>query len=369
MRSTYKVSSEVILSLSILMLFAVYNFTGLFLFLLLGMAVWVCAALFVPAERFFLVSVFLIPSISWLKAIGQGDALYGYVFLLFVIKYLCKKRIIKLPVIFIVHTMSVFVTTLLNKNWQLLPSLLRFLMFLIFIVNFYNTIISRDYKYRCLRLFSIGAVMNLLVGMIYASLNGTIYSGFFGGIRDDRNYFAAGLAAAVAISLYLVLHSEYKKQWLALTVLLFGGILTNSRTFLLAMSFCLMMVLLSMRKSKTIIRVFGLFTLTLLCVVLFWGEISPALNMLLRRFSEDNIATGNNRFTAWAYYLQRTFSSLESALFGSGYSKFYLASISKDIRIVEHNTFVQAISTLGLVGSVTLFFCFSRVFRTIAGGG
>ena len=94
--------------------------------------------------------------------------------------------------------------------------------------------------------------------------------------------------------------------------------------------------------------------------IVVYINYQDALFNLLARFGEDNVKTGNNRFDLWEYYIKQTLRSPISFMLGSG-------SIN-DNKLVEHNTVVQCIYQLGVIGFISLLGIIFKTFRKITKG-
>ena len=94
----------------------------------------------------------------------------------------------------------------------------------------------------------------------------------------------------------------------------------------------------------------------------------PMLETVLERFGGDDVSSANGRTDAWTYYVDLTLSTPIRFLFGNGFNSEYVDNTSSEIEIVEHNTFVQIFSTLGIVGSITLIVVYLSVFSQITKG-
>ena len=353
-------------SVLITALFGIYNILNIHALFLLGLFVMAISLLLCNDEELFLVTSFLIPNIMMIKESKSFFAIVSYYVLFINIKRLIKKRTLKIDVFVFFHFISVLITTILHFQLDVALSAIKTIVFLTYISSFFENpkSLGTQYKEKIIWYYILGLVANVLFGIaFYLYQDKTIFSNLFAGIRNDRNYFSAMLSFGIAISLAMVrLKKKRTGAYLVCTLFfLFFGFVSQSRTFLLSLFFSVVILLSFLRRERT------RKILLAIAVALFLGNIlygDKVVIPLLERFLDDDVLTGSGRTDSWKYFISLTFSSPLRGIFGNGFGGQYLT----DINFVEHNTYIQAISTVGTLGAILLLSMYisiySKLFRT-----
>ena len=358
-----KKTASIIVSVVVLSFFAFHNFYKANFFAIIGIIIWCSACFFLSIPNFFKFCILLVPSTSWLKFVNHPNAIFGYVFLLFALRYLfCRQKLHGFSLNIVLHAILVFITSMLYSDFSLLSSLIRFLIFIIIAADLFTINKSNEFKLDCLSCFCIGEFLNVIFGIMFSNKE-NLMSHYFGGFRDDRNYFAAVISVAIIVALYLIFYHRKNYLYCFLPIMLYAGLLSQSRTFVLSLIFSLIMVICSLCMKRSNYKVLILIALGLVLFILFYDNILSLLHSLGLRFEEENVATGNSRFEAWEYYIRIAVSTPVRFLVGSGRSTNYLTA---SFDIVEHNTFIQAFFTVGILGTITLIGCYAKLFRIIS---
>ena len=79
------------------------------------------------------------------------------------------------------------------------------------------------------------------------------------------------------------------------------------------------------------------------------------LDGIINRFNDDRATAGGGRIELWTYYLQQFSSSIKTILVGSKPSVMLYAE--RSVLDIEHNTFIQMIYELGIIGSLIYLVC------------
>ncbi|MBR2491337.1 MAG: O-antigen ligase family protein [Ruminiclostridium sp.] len=330
-----------------------------------GIAVMLASLLFCNTNQLVSVYAFLLPNIYLIKIPGNGAALVGYWMVLIALSavLLRHQRTVYggVFICLLIHLICILLSTFITGNTDFYSSLVR-----LFSMSFLAMclISSKDFSYEDLaEPFVHGCVVSVILSFAYnALLDGNIFGGYFSAINNDRNYFAVVTAFAIAVLLaYMYKHRQISILFsIELLILLASGILSNSRTFVILLSFSILLsvaIIAHLRGRKKILFIFAIIAI----VLLSWLLLSDSIALQLSRFNKDDIYTANGRFTVWKYYLDAVFSSGVTALFGCGNSLDQIALTH--ITVVEHNTIVQALFTLGILGSASLVFVFFELYR------
>lgn len=302
--------------------------------------------------------VMLVPNVMLVKYEGFGGALLGYVLLLFALRLVLleRKKITvdnRFAALVIAHLVIVGISVILNRNTSLVSSLARFLGMLIFALWIIGNCKGEEkLREKLLDAYVFGCVLNVISTFVFHHFAAEVLQlRFFAGINNDRNYFSAALAVGMQFAL-IRLYANRRidvKNCVYLLILLLGGIVSASRTFIVLCVFALVLFILTLmnlsdRKQLRIV-------LPLLALVAVGGLLSPVggkLLEVLRRFTGENVLSANKRTDEWVYYLGRAFSTPLGALFGAGSAARVIAA--GEYRLAEHSTYVQAIFETGLLG-------------------
>lgn len=356
----------------IISIFTLYNISSSTILLLMGIALILAALLIMHKSQFFYLIFILAPNVMAIKIADKDNALLGYVTIIFFLLLLLKNDLtFKRKVFFKLFFGSIFFLIPLLINEQSISFYIRILAFVLVLNIIYNSDREID-STKLLQYFILGNTLNVLSAVFYNIIKGSsIFSGAFAGIRDDRNYYAISCAIAISMLVFIISNSKRITPFYAinLIVLSFGGILSSSRTFLILFAVIMAFFVFAFFKSPSV-RLFILAVIVIFAIgkSTFLSEFMRSFDTLLERFNEDDVAGGNGRFEAWRVYLTYFFSSLKNIFFGCGTSTGYLNSSVLQIRSVEHNSVIQLIFTVGIIGTVGYLLIFSSMISIIISG-
>ena len=359
--------------ITVFFIFFIYNLTAqLFLFVLGLTALFVCVFIF-SFEQLFLLCILLLPNLGIIKVIGNDTAWFGYFMLLVGLKYILCEKIFIFPWL-LLHAVSCLLTICLYVEFSLFTTLVRNIVFFVFVFSIFKrgkAFQTLEYQKSILVYYLIGLSLYVCFGLLFWAISAKeIFNGAFSGIAGGRNYFASIIAHGIGLFLLFLFQDNEKYfilKFAMLMILLFAGFLSASRTFLLSLIFIVLEFLVLIIKPKNIIKGFCMIFFALVVLLVFWDYFVPAIRKVINRFTQENAVGGNGRFALWKAYLELTFSRLERAFLGNGLAINY----QDVIRVegypfqVEHNTFIQAISTVGLCGTITLFMIYVGMYKII----
>ena len=352
----------------VFLIFFIYNCAPSNTIFFLGIISFLFCLMILSFDQLFLVCVLLIPNINTIKFIDSDTAILGYFMLLVELKYILFKKFVFSPWIFI-HTVSLLITVILYSEISLLISYIRNFAFFIYICSiFKNEELFQSLKYQkeIIVYYLLGLSLNVVFGLMFWIINGwDLLNGFFSGIRNGRNYFSSLVGHGMGLLLLFFFENKRKRSLclFCFCVLLLCGGLAGSRTFLISLIFILLEFLLLTvdRKHIGLGLIFSIIFFAI--IIIFWDSIYPIFQRIIDRFTNETAEDGNGRFGLWQYYLQLTFSSGQRFLFGNGSSLKYVDLGLVDA--VEHNTLIQAISTVGVCGTITWIITFILLYEII----
>ena len=177
------------------------------------------------------------------------------------------------------------------------------------------------------------------------------------GYTGDPNFYSAHITAALSGLLVVLLSGNKRNKmfWpIALAcMLLYCGLMSVSKSFSL-ISVCLLLlwfVALLFQRGRLSVKVTMMVVLIVAGVFLLSSTVfTDMLDAIVSRFSSDSnlsdLTTG--RTDLWAYYIRAMFEDGRLLLFGQGFTDVIFGEKA------THNTILQCVFQLGLVGSALL---------------
>ena len=354
----------IILAAFISFLFFLYNIYGTMPIIALGMLVLVLPILFCKGENVFLIYVFLSPFVGMIKFQGDTSAILSYCIFCFNIIYLIRRRYKFMPAILMLHILCVFLSAVINSDLSLFLKIIRFALFIEFIYCFYsenknNTV----YLWYLIKAYIAGVLLNGIYGIIFLNFNGyNLVLHVLSGIKQDRNGFSVLCAIAICFALMDFLYNKSIINYFIIAMLSIMGILTKSRTFLIVLVLSIALYIVSLLFSKKRMTALKFLVVFFVFAFFFWSRLQLVLQPVMERYYAEDVVTGNGRTVVWTLYLTKVFSSPSTALLGCGSTVKYLGTIANQ---VEHNTYVEAIFNIGIIGTVTLIGVLISLFKSI----
>lgn len=177
------------------------------------------------------------------------------------------------------------------------------------------------------------------------------HAGYYG----DPNFYSAHITVALAGIMVLSFSKLSKSKLVSLiimsAILLYCGLLSVSKSFVLITICLFLMWLLALmfHKGKISGKITILFMTSIGIMFLLSSTVfTDGINMVVERFARDDnlsdFTTG--RLDIWMNYMHEFESNLGLLLFGKGYSHVLVGGRA------AHNTIIQIVFQLGIIGSV-----------------
>ena len=355
--------------------FLFYRLSGNIIIWYFGVVALIAAVFFFGLENFLLMALFLFPNENIFKQIGLASSTLSYIYLavslLYVLSALIKTKKIDLFIVLfsVLHFLDILVCGLRINNFDLISPYIRFILFVLSFYLFFQFNIN---KQALIDFFVFGVGIAILTGIIYHSINGTIFNGYFGGISGDRNYFNAIVSICISLCVLYIINSDRlngKEKILYLIVLflcILSVILSQSRTCYIAFIFPLLCIIIHLFNSKKVLH--GISILVVLSVFAFIIVyfFRDTFTGLIERMNQDDLYDGNGRFEIWTYYMTEWLhSGFLGLIVGLGSSNLiYNAGIYANF---THNTVVEYLYATGLLGSISIFLVIMCVYKIIVG--
>jgi len=281
----------------------------------------------------------------------------------------------------IVVGMALLLTTLVTKLMDgsgLSFSYIAFLMMIVLfpVVKEEWTAQRYDY-YQLVCFFAAGVILAALSAQFFAGYRNiaeyirvdnystiTRFCGFYG----DPNFYTAQITAALAGGLVLLLREQQRRRIVVLVVLelllIYCGLLSGSKSFVLV--FGVMVVLWISRllrlKGKTglkltLLILAGAVAVYIATSTLFGGLIQVLITRFGNASNISEFTTG--RTELWITYLEELLTDGKLLLLGQGFTNVKVAGRA------SHNTLIQMVYQLGLIGTPILIAWMVSFFRDL----
>lgn len=193
----------------------------------------------------------------------------------------------------------------------------------------------------------------------------------FSGLNSDPNYYSINLCVVISGLLILTNYKRIQNRAMAYglaAILVCFGLMTVSKSFLLMLAVLLAwMVVLGLRQRRYGLAILVLLAGGVLVMLAVSGKVH-SLNLVLDRLFQSDGTTdwSTGRLSIWERYFTYFREHLPGLFFGYGIGCGYIG-------FAAHNTYIELLGSLGVVGSViflVLLVCLfkgDRSFRHCAG--
>ena len=359
----------VLISLIVMLLFFQYNVTTVPYLAYLGVGILFTSALFLNPLEAFIIAVALNSSVRMIRFIDNPMAIQGYFMFLLQIKYFLTNKC-RYPFLIVLNLLLAILTSMLSSDSSLVPWVLRGVTFLLFAYNVFDCKCPKYYIDHIINAYIIGTVVSQVLTVYLTITSGvSLYEGSLTAMNNDRNFNGAIVAVTFAITMFYLLDKKNKKIYIAAAfILVFTGLLSGSRTFLLSIVivfFFFFYVIADRDYGKSKPFIFKTFLIGGIIVLVLMPVIMSTFdNILFSRFADEDMASGNGRFDYWNFYLKYTFDDFFRSLFGCGSAQKLIARGL--IENVEHSVYVQSVFTFGIIGFLVLFSTYFKLYKTIS---
>lgn len=352
----------------------VYHFSEIGFFAYAGLAFMLLPVLFVDLSECMCLILFYLPNIR-MYAFIDGNTMLGFFVLFAFVKFFFlrfNKISIKIFLAVIFMGAVVIINAFLNQDFSLFMSFIRFSAGLIIILMYFNLVNNEydfDFDYeKLMKYFIYGCFSLITCGILFESLKGhSVFNQRFSGINNDPNFFAMVVGAAFSIQLVNIAFSKKASNgslFIALYIL-FGGMLSLSRSFLISISINIILLLyiffvnrsLSMNRKILIILLIPIF------LFIFRGAISNIYESFVDRFNEGNLEGANGRAEINEMYLKLWRQNAASIWFGIG---SYEHIVSQNLFFdAHHNYYVEILTTIGIFGVLAMINIYRLLYKNI----
>ncbi|MGU8573763.1 O-antigen ligase family protein [Clostridium perfringens] len=246
----------------------------------------------------------------------------------------------------------------------------------VFIPYYYKNYNNIDFK-KCTYYLSIGIITACISSQILINIphmlnyisvdsikqiNLTRLNGFYG----DANFYSAQILVAISGILLLISKDNNNniQNFIILILLLFFGLQSVSKMFLITtLIMFIIWVILFLLDNKSINNKITIIFIIIICsiIILFTGIFNKQIDYYMIRF---NMVTDSNSLTTgrteiFKYYFEYFNNNILSFITGVGLSNVYVNNRA------SHNTLIQIIFQLGILGSLFLVLWIKLSFYNI----
>ncbi len=315
---------------------------------------------------------FLLPVASILKTGVGSISFFTVLFFLTVIKLMISEK--RLSPNFLLMLMSLGVYLLAFSGIGQITTILTMLAGLIMLYCVRSTKVSAD---TCVISYSLGIcfasvlaecrsflpIIQTFVQDSAMKLAENSYATRFSGLQGNPNYFT--LDIIVALSALVVLIYNKKPTWLHMgcfILLSAFGLMSISKSFLLSwIILMLFWFLVSLKQGVS--RFVKMIFILILTITTIYFVAYDSVELYLQRFLWDSSGTVNSittgRSDIWKAYITEILGDLKILFFGNGLNT--ISSYGKG----AHNTYLESIYTVGVLGSMLLFITVKVAMRRV----
>lgn len=316
--------------------------------------------------------MFIMPFANIFKSSPEAQSFFTYLLLFYALYYLLKKRTIATSFVLPFLLLIAF----LIGQMLISINILRTIKFIVNILFIYLVVSSKacnnDKKIYLHYICGIGvssavAALDIIPNLInYIGANYLDYSYGgdirFAGLYGDPNYYSIN----VIVSLCLIVVLNHKKQLKTIPAIALAAIMvifatmTFSKSAFLMLLLPLLMLLYSKIKSRKyfVFSALGVAAAVFL-VNLFSGEIEIFDVVISRLASGEDISSlTSSRSDLWLNYINHLWENGFDLLFGVGFGGSLLNERA------AHNTYIDLIYYLGIIGSILLIVTILSVSKT-----
>lgn len=335
-------------------------------FLVIAAGITILTAVFANFKNVYYQLLFCLPFTMIYKLSPTSTSVFAYVMLAVGIILLIRLRNFGVTQFLLIVMFAIYTFLGMGDN---VTRVIKMVVGLVLFYIFTKIIKPTDFKNQIMA-FALGMVTSSCIGLLkgswyrldmyytdidFISVNGANVIRF-SGLYPDPNYFS--VSAVVAITLCLMLFYNRNGNRAVLGVLIAAltmfGFMSYSKIFLLSILFvAIVFVFRLIEPAQKRLATITFFTIVVYAIWLWMSE-GNYLNVMIERFWGGDISTG--RFDIWVRYLDYIWSSPKTFLFGDGLGAPYKG-------LGPHNTYIESIYFLGVIGSVLFFITLLLIFK------
>ena len=345
------------------------------IFSLVAFAVGCCVIILGNQFQSLEMILFLAPMATIFKASPDSFAFLTYLELFYVLLYLVRQRFKIGHTEGVVILFGVYLLIIQIFNGDIDFNVTLKMIAALFMLSIATKLNVEGEVKRLFIVFILGVIISSLFANIDNSFfpikqfvgmkgYGTGYGGYivrFSGLYRDPNYYSVNIIIALC-AIILLYKSRKLSSYIAIifaTLLIAFAVETVSKSAIIMLALPAVMLLYVMFKERR----YGLFfvgVIAIACIIMLaFSNRIPALDNIMRRFMSmdanlDSLTT--HRSTLWMSYLSYLSDNISEVIFGRSLMNYTLNGAA------PHNTYIDLIYQLGLVGTTFLLMIVKRIF-------
>lgn len=317
--------------------------------------------------------MFIIPMSTIFKPSASSSSYFTYLELLLVLIYFIRNgfniKKVELGILFF----GSYIILIQGFNGGFSPTTTIKMIFYLFLISITLEQVSESNYKLYLIMYIFGLIVSSIMGLVEIpgfhvhdfitvkvdTVVGDSYNRF-AGLYGDPNYYSINIIIAISLLIILYLKKEISLFWSVLlsAVLVFFAAMTVSKSALLMLCFPVFLLIYALIKRKNFLgTVIVLLAMSGFVWMIMRNRISiflPVLNRLLNK--NTDITSG--RIDLWKLFFNYFKENPTKIWFGRSIAHYTLENH------VAHNTYIDIVYELGIIGGVFLFVLLAGCVRT-----
>ena len=307
---------------------------------------------------------FLLPFATILKQDVGGMSFFTVLFFLVILKLTIKLHKISVWLVVSLAVLSLY--SLAFSGFSELSTIITMVSGILLLYYLRNEKLDTDINMTVI-VYSIGIVLSSILALLKPTLpvvdlfitesmlklKGTEYASRFSGLQGNPNYYTLDITIALAAIVVLLYNNRNTKiHTIFLVTLSVFGLMSVSKSFLITWIFliiCWLFISIKQGVRKTV--KFIIVAIVGAMVIYFFAY--EYINTYLYRLLGDSAGTlesiTTGRTEIWASYFNEILDNIKILFFGNG-----LNTISETIGMGTHNTYLETLFCLGIIGTIIM---------------
>lgn len=337
------------------------------LYTYMALALSACCVIFYNEQDSLCVLFFCMSFAFVFKGAGGGTSFFTMLTLLYVLWNMVRMRMFYSVLGGIILLVEYVAVVHLGNKMMQLTQLLKFVTnFLFLYVAVQN--VDLNHPRELFLTYVLGVLFSSCLKLSGAFPNIPLYTvepvefGRFTGMQQDPNYYGVNLIISLCLVVILY-HRKELPSWLALvlvgTFVWFCSQTASKMVFLMLIFPTVFFMYSNFQNRRFWLQLVFVGLVVTMVVAVLQGKIE-AFNAVLRRFgaTDDAGSLTTGRSDKWQEYLDYIFGNAQVALFGEGLNAPY--SLASDA--VPHNTYIDFLYHLGVIGTLGLVCVLKQIF-------
>lgn len=337
------------------------------LYTYMALALSACCVIFYDEQDSLCVLFFCMSFAFVFKGAGGGTSFFTMLTLLYVLWNMVRRRIFCSALGDIILLVEYVAVVHLGNKMMQLTQLLKFVTnFLFLYVAVQN--VDLNHPRELFLTYVFGVLFSSCLKLSGAFPNIPLYTvepvefGRFTGMQQDPNYYGVNLIISLCLVVILY-HRKELPSWFALvlvgTLVWFCSQTASKMVFLMLIFPTVFFMYSNFQNRRFWLQLVFVGLVAAVVIAVLQGKIE-AFNAVLRRFemADDAGSLTTGRSNKWQEYLDYIFGNFRVALFGEGLNAPY--SLASDA--VPHNTYIDFLYHLGVIGTLALVGVLKQIF-------